>query len=77
MSREMSAPRCRYQRDRRPQEQMDLFAGEQRDGASGAPSWPQLPPEARAATTSLMKLLILAHATRAATAPAKEGDHDF
>ena len=77
MSRETSAPRCRNQRDRRPQKQMDLFAGDQRDGAIGAPSWSNLPPEARAMATGLMKLLILAHATQAATTPAKEADHDL
>jgi len=77
MSRETAAPRSRYRRNRRPQEQMDLFTGDQRDGAIGAPAWPELPPEARAAVTGLMKLLILAHTARAATAPSKEAGHDL
>jgi len=77
MSRETAAPRSRYRRNRRPQEQMDLFTGDQRDGAIGAPAWPELPPEARAAATGLMKLLILAHAAQAATGPSKEAGHDL
>jgi len=56
---------------------MDLFTGDQRYGAIGAPAWPELPPEARAAVTGLMKLLILAHTAQAATAPSKEAGHDL
>jgi hypothetical protein len=56
---------------------MDLFTDDRRDGAIGAPAWPELPPEARAAVTGLMKLLILAHTAQAATAPSKEAGHDL
>lgn len=56
---------------------MDLFKSEQPDGAIGAPSWPELPLEARAALTSLMTQLILHHAGKTATPPARETDHDL
>jgi hypothetical protein len=47
------------------------------NGAIGAPAWPELPAEARAALTSLMTQLILDHAAMTATPPAKEVDHDL
>jgi hypothetical protein len=56
---------------------MDLFKSDQPDGAIGAPAWPELPLEARAALTSLMTQLILAHAGKTATPPARETGHDL
>jgi hypothetical protein len=47
------------------------------DGAIGAPAWPELPLEARAALTSLMTQLILDHAGKTATPPARETGHDL
>ena len=57
--------------------QMDLFKSDQPDGAIGAPAWPELPLEARAALTSLMTQLILHHAGKTATPPARETGHDL
>ena len=57
--------------------QMDLFGSGLSNGAIGAPAWPELPAEARAALTSLMTQLILDHAAMTATPPAKEVDHDL
>jgi hypothetical protein len=54
---------------------MDLFGGGLSNGAIGAPAWPELPAEARAALMSLMTQLILDHA--ATTARAKEISHDL
>ena len=57
--------------------QMDLFGSGLSDDAIGAPAWPELPAEARAALTSLMTQLILDHAATTATPPAKEVGHDL
>jgi len=67
----------RYNRRSRPQQQMDLFGSGLSNGAIGAPAWPELPAEARAALTSLMTQLILDHAAMTAPPPAKEVDHDL
>ena len=67
----------RHNRRSRPQHQPDLFGGGPSIGAIGAPAWPELPAEARAALTSLMTQLILGHAATAATPRAKEVDHDL
>jgi len=56
---------------------MDLFGSGLSNDATGAPAWPELPAEARAALTSLMTQLILDHAATAATPRAKEVDHDL
>jgi hypothetical protein len=55
----------------------DLFGNGLSNVASGAPAWPELPAEARAALTSLMTQLILDHAATTATPRAKEIDHDL
>ena len=60
-----------YRHNRQPQPQMDLFGSGLSNDATGAPAWPELPAEARAALTSLMTQLILDHA--AATDAAREG----
>ena len=67
----------RYNRRSRPQQQMDLFGSGLPNDAIGAPAWPELPAEARAALTSLMTRLILDHAATTATPRAKEADHDL
>ncbi|MDE5447311.1 hypothetical protein GWG65_39650 [Bradyrhizobium sp. CSA207] len=67
----------RHNRQPRPQQQMDLFGSGLSNGAIGAPAWPELPAEARAALTSLMTQLILDHAVMTATPPAKEVDHEL
>src|ERR1700675_4257520 len=54
--------RIRHNRRSRPQHQIDLFGNGLSNDASGAPAWPELPAEARAALTSLMMQLILDHA---------------
>jgi hypothetical protein len=79
MSREMAMPGNRYRHNRRsrPQQQMDLFGSGLSNGAIGAPAWPELPAEARAALMSLMTQLILHHAVTTATPPAKEVGHDL
>jgi acyl-CoA reductase-like NAD-dependent aldehyde dehydrogenase len=57
---------------------MDLFMNAAQAGSAvGAPAWPQLPAEARAALTSLMAQLILDHAGKAAAPPAREAGHDL
>ena len=61
----------------RPQHQIDLFGSGLSNDATGAPAWLELPPEARAALTSLMTQLILDHAATTATPRAKEVDHDL
>jgi hypothetical protein len=68
-----------YRRNRRsrPQYQIDLFESGLSNDATGAPAWPELPAQARAALTSLMTQLILDHAARTATPPAKEVGHDL
>jgi hypothetical protein len=43
----------------RPQHQIDLFGSGLPNDTTGAPAWPELPAEARAALTSLMTRLIL------------------
>ena len=79
MSRESAMPGSGYRHNRqpRPQHQMDLFGTDLSNGAIGAPAWPELPAEARAALTSLMTQLILDHAARTATPHAKEVGHDL
>ena len=79
MSRETAMPGSGYRHNRqpRPQQQMDLFGSGPSNGAIGAPAWPELPAEARAALTSLMTQLILDHAATTATPRAKEVDHDL
>jgi hypothetical protein len=67
----------RHNRRPRPQYQIDLFRSGLSNDASGAPAWPELPAEARAALTSLMMQLILDHAATTATPRAKEIDHDL
>jgi hypothetical protein len=66
-----------YRHNRQPRPQMDLFGSGLSNGAIGAPAWPELPAEARAALTSLITQLILDHAAMTATPPAKEVDHDL
>ena len=65
----------RHHRQLRPQHQIDLFGSGPSNGAIGAPAWPELPAEARAAITSLMMQLILDHAATTATPRAKEVNH--
>ena len=81
MSRQTAMPGSGYRHNRQPQPQpqpqMDLFGSGLSNGAIGAPAWPELPAEARAALTSLMTQLILDHAAMTATPPAKEVDHDL
>ena len=79
MSRQTAMPGSGYRHNRqpRPQPQMDLFGSGLSNDAIGAPAWPELPAEARAALTSLMTQLILDHAAMTATPPAKEVDHDL
>ena len=79
MSRADGKPGSGYRHNRqpRPQQQMDLFGSGLSNGAIGAPAWPELPAEARAALTSLMTQLILDHAATTATPPAKEVGHDL
>jgi hypothetical protein len=79
MSREAAMPGSGYRHNRRsrPQRQMDLFGSVLSNGAIGAPAWPELPAEVRAALTSLMTQLILDHAATTATPPAKEVGHDL
>ena len=67
----------RHNRRSRPQHQIDLFRSGLSNDASGAPAWPELPAEARAALTSLMTQLILDHAATTAPPPAKEVGHDL
>ncbi|WP_050995126.1 hypothetical protein [Bradyrhizobium liaoningense] len=43
----------RHNQQPRPQQQMDLFGSCLSNGAIGAPTWPEMPAEARAALTSL------------------------
>jgi hypothetical protein len=77
MSREKAMPGSRYRRNRQPQHQMDLFGSSLSNDAIGAPGWPELPAEARAALTSLMTQLILDHVATTATPSAKEVGHDL
>ena len=80
MSRETAMPGSGYRHNRQPrpqQQQMDLFGSGPSNGAIGAPAWPELPAEARAALTSLMTQLILDHAATTATPRAKEVGHDL
>ena len=67
----------RHNRRSRPQHQIDLFGNGLSNDASGAPAWPELPAEARAALMSLMTQLILDHAATTATPRAKEVSHDL
>ena len=67
----------RHHRQLRPQHQIDLFGSGLSNDATGAPAWPELPAEVRAALTSLMTQLILDHAAMTAPPPAKEVDHDL
>ena len=79
MSCERTRPGSGYRHNRRPrsQQQMDLFGSGLSNGAIGAPAWPELPAEARAALMSLMTQLILDHAATTATPRAKEVSHDL
>ena len=79
MSRKSAMPRSGYRHNRQPQpqQQMDLFGTDLSNGAIGAPAWPELPAEARAALTNLMTQLILDHAATTATPRAKEVGHDL
>ena len=79
MSRETAMPGSGYRHGRqpRPQQQMDLFGSAPSNGTIGAPAWPELPAEARAALTSLMAQLILEHAATTGTLPRKEVGHDL
>ena len=79
MSRETAMQRKGYRHNRRSRlpHQMDLFRSGLSHDAIGAPAWPELPAEARAALTSLMTQLILDHAATTATPPAKEVGHDL
>jgi hypothetical protein len=54
-----------------------VFGSGLSNDATGAPAWPELPAEARAALTSLMTRLILDHAATTATPRAKEVGHDL
>ena len=67
------AERCRARRSGGPR-QTDLFDGAPR---AETPRWPELPTEARAALTNLMTQLILDHASKTATSPAREVGHDL
>ena len=73
----MSRATYRHNRRSRLQHRMDLFGGGPSNDATGAPAWPELPAEARAALTSLMTQLILDHAATTAPPPAKEVGHDL
>ena len=77
MSRVTTNSGIGYRHNRRPrsQHQMDLFRSGLSNDASGAPAWPELPAEARAALTSLMTQLILDHVATTATPRAKEVNH--
>ena len=79
MSRQTAMPGSGYRHNRQPrsQQQMDLFGSGLSNGAIGAPAWPELPAEARAALMSLMTQLILDHAATTATLRAKEISHDL
>ena len=78
MSRERTMPGSGYRHNRQPRpQQMDLFGSGPSNGAIGAPAWPALPAEARAALTRLMTQLILDHAATTATPRTKEVDHDL
>ena len=78
MSRKTAMPGSGYRHNRQPRpQQMDLFGSDPSNGAIGAPAWPELPAEARAALTSLMTQLILDHAATTATPRAKEVGHDL
>ena len=67
----------RHHRQLRPRHQIDLFGSGLSNDATGAPAWPELPAEVRAALTSLMTQLILDHVATTATPRAKEADHDL
>jgi hypothetical protein len=56
---------------------MDMFGSGLSNNATGAPAWPELPAEARAALTSLMTRLILDYSATIAMPPAKEVGHDL
>ena len=78
MSRQTARPGSGYRHNRQPRpQQMDLFGSGLSNGATGAPAWPELPAEARAALMSLMTQLILDHAATIATPRAKEVSHDL
>jgi hypothetical protein len=77
MSRKSARSGYRHNRQPRPQQQMDLFGTDLSNGVIGAPAWPELPAEARAALMNLMTQLILEHAARTVTPRAKEVGHDL
>jgi hypothetical protein len=64
-------------RRRHDQRQMDLFRAATVDRAVGAPAWQELPAEAQSMLTSLIAQLILDHAGKTVTAPAREAGHDL
>src|SRR6266849_2356837 len=61
MSRQTAMPGSGYRHNRQPrsQQQMDLFGSGLSNGSIGAPAWPEMPAEARAAIKSLMPQLFL------------------
>src|SRR6202008_4800346 len=67
----------RHNRRLRRQHQIDLFGSGLSNDATGAPAWPEVPAEARAALTGLMTRLMLHHAATPATTRAKEVDPDL
>ena len=67
---------CRHDRQLEVR-QMDLFKSDQPDAAIGAPAWPELPLEVRAALTNLMTQLFLDTARKTATTSARETGHDL
>jgi hypothetical protein len=77
MSRRTAMPGSGYSRQPRLQQQTDLFRRGLSNGVIGAPAWPELPAEARAALMSLMTQLILDHAATTTTPRAKEVSHDL
>lgn len=78
MSRQTAMPGSGYRHNQQPRpQQMDLFGSGPSSGATGAPTWSELPAEAQAALTSLMTQLILDHAATTATPRAKEVGHDL
>jgi hypothetical protein len=55
---------------------MDLFKNALSGSVVGAPRWPELPAKARATLTNLMARLILDHAEKTTTPPARETGYD-
>jgi hypothetical protein len=75
MSRQTAMPGSGYRHNQKPRsQQIDLFGS---GLLLGAPTWSELPAEARAVLTSLMTQLILDHAAATATPRAREVGHDL